>query len=96
MYRVGAPWDGPPRPELVTLVERGVLTPVELAPGRAIDLGCGTGSTAIYLAQHGFGSTGVDFSSIALRTAGKRATELGMDRQVRFVQGDLTAGRSQA
>ena len=26
MYRIGAPWDGPPRPELVTLIERGVLT----------------------------------------------------------------------
>jgi cyclopropane fatty-acyl-phospholipid synthase-like methyltransferase len=91
MYRVGAPWDGPPRPELVTLVERGALTPAHLAPGRAIDLGCGTGSAAIYLAQHGFQSTGIDFSSIALRTALKRATELGMDRQVRFVEGDLTA-----
>ena len=38
MYRIGAPWDGPPRPELVTLVERGVLMPAHLAPGRAIDL----------------------------------------------------------
>ena len=44
LYRIGAPWDGPPRPELVTLVESGVLTPARLAPGRAIDLGCGTGA----------------------------------------------------
>jgi len=50
LYRVGAPWDGPPRPELVTLVERGVLTPAHLPPGRAIDLGCGTGANIVYLA----------------------------------------------
>jgi SAM-dependent methyltransferase len=91
LYRIGAPWDGPPRPELVTLVEGGVLTLGRLAPGRAIDLGCGTGATVIYLAQHGFEPTGVDFSRVALRTARKRASALGMDRRVRFVEGDLTA-----
>jgi hypothetical protein len=36
LYRVGAPWDGPARPELVELVEAGVLTPEQLPPGRAI------------------------------------------------------------
>jgi len=92
LYRIGAPWDGPPRPELVRLVEGGVLTPAQLAPGRAVDLGCGTGATAIYLAQHGFESTGIDFSAIALRTARKRASAVGMDRRARFVEGDLTAG----
>jgi SAM-dependent methyltransferase len=91
MYRTGAPWDGPPRPELVRLVEAGLLTPARLAPGRAVDLGCGTGATAIYLAQQGFESTGIDFSPIALRTARKRAMAVGMDRQVHFVEGDLTA-----
>jgi len=91
LYRIGAPWDGPPRPELVTLVERGVLTPTKLAPGRALDLGCGTGGSAVYLAQHGFESTGVDFSSVAVRAARKRASALGMDRQIQFVEGDLTA-----
>jgi cyclopropane fatty-acyl-phospholipid synthase-like methyltransferase len=91
MYRIGAPWDGPPRPELVTLVECGVLTPAQLAPGRAVDLGCGTGATVIYLAQHGFDSTGIGFSAIALRIARKRASAVGMDRQIRFVEGDLTA-----
>jgi transposase InsO family protein len=41
---IGAPWDRPPRPELVSLVESGVLTPARLPPRRAIDLGCGTGA----------------------------------------------------
>lgn len=91
MYRIGAPWDGPPRPELVALVERGVLTPAHQAPGRAVDLGCGTGANLLYLAQHGFDSTGIDFSTTALRTARKRADAAGLGGQVRFVEGDLTA-----
>jgi len=91
MYRIGAPWDGPPRPELVTLVERGVLTPAQLAPGRAVDLGCGTGANILYLAQHGFESTGIDFSAIALRVARKRASAVGMDGQILFVEGDFTS-----
>ena len=50
MYkRFRAPWEIGPREELVTLVEDGALPPC-----RAIDLGCGSGANAIYLAQHGF------------------------------------------
>jgi SAM-dependent methyltransferase len=92
LYRIGAPWDGPPRPELVALVESGVLTPARLVPGRAIDLGCGTGANARYLARHGFEATGVDFSPVALRTARKRAAAEQADASIRFVEGDLTAG----
>ena len=93
LYRIGAPWDGPPRPELVALVESGVLTPARLAPGRAIDLGCGTGANVRYLARHGFEATGVDFSPVALGIARKRATAAGTHASIRFVEGDLTSGR---
>jgi methylase of polypeptide subunit release factors len=41
-----APWDIGAREELVSLVESG-----RIQPGRAIDLGCGAGANAIYLAQ---------------------------------------------
>ncbi len=51
-----APWEIGPREEQVGLVEDGALTPC-----RAVDLGCGTGANAIFLAQHGFEVTGVDF-----------------------------------
>lgn len=91
LYRIGAPWDGPPRPELVSLVESGVLTPARLPPGRAIDLGCGTGANVRYLARHGFEATGVDFSPVALRSARKRAGVEGTYASIRFLEGDLTA-----
>ena len=77
------PWESGPRSELVKLVESG-----RIAPGRAIDLGCGTGSNAIFLAQHGFDVTGVDFASSAIEKARQRAEEEGVT--VEFVVDDLT------
>lgn len=91
LYRVGAPWDGPARPELVELVEAGVLTPEQLPPGRAIDLGCGTGSNAVFLAKHGFETVGVDLSRVALKKARKRIEDEGLGDRVRLVAADLTA-----
>ena len=68
-YRFGTPpWVGQARPELVELVESG-----ELLPGRAIDLGCGEGDNAIFLAQHGFQVTAVDFSPAAIDKAKAKA-----------------------
>jgi SAM-dependent methyltransferase len=91
LYRIGAPWDGPARPELVSLVESGVITPSRLAPGRAVDLGCGTGANVRFLARHGFEATGVDYSPVALRVARERAQAEGQADAIRFVEGDLTA-----
>ena len=78
-----APWDVGEREELVSLVESG-----RIQPGRAIDLGCGTGANAIYLAQNGFEVTGVDFAEAAIEKARARAKEAG--RQVNFRVDDLT------
>ena len=91
MYRWGAPWEGGPRADLVELVEGGELTPERLPPGRAIDLGCGSGANAVYLAQHGFDVVGVDFSGVALDKARAHAGAAGAGSRVRFVKGDLTA-----
>lgn len=83
-YRyVRMPWEGGPRAELVDLVESGGIQPC-----RAIDLGCGTGSNAIYLAQRGFGVSGVDFASAAIAKARRRAASAGVS--VSFVVDDLT------
>ena len=48
-------WSGRPNPHLIT--ETG-----ELAPGRAIDVGCGEGADAIWLAERGWEVTGADVS----------------------------------
>jgi len=93
LYRLGAPWDGPPRAELVRLVEGGVLTPSRFPPGRALDLGCGTGANLRYLASHGFEATGIDYSRVALGIARQRALAETAGSVVRLVEGDLTAPR---
>jgi methylase of polypeptide subunit release factors len=59
------PWDtGITPPELRAVVESG-----QVRPGRALDLGCGTGTNVLYLAQHGFDVVGVDISSRAIAVA---------------------------
>ena len=78
------PWEVGPRQELMEVVEDG-----RLPPGRAIDLGCGTGANAIFLAQHGFEVTGIDFSPTAIRKAREAAASAG--GSVDFEVGDLTA-----
>ncbi|UVS78677.1 bifunctional 2-polyprenyl-6-hydroxyphenol methylase/3-demethylubiquinol 3-O-methyltransferase UbiG [Actinokineospora sp. UTMC 2448] len=84
-YKVGyTPWDAEPvMPELVELIEG----PDRLTPGRAIDLGCGTGTKSLYLAQHGWTVTGVDIAAEAVKKARRKAAEQGAD--VDFVQCDL-------
>lgn len=74
MYLFRPPWDtGKPLPELVSLVESGRLT-----PGRAIDLGCGTGTNVIYLAQRGFDAVGVDIAARAIAKARRKAEVAGV------------------
>lgn len=88
LYRFGAPWEGGPRDELVHLVRSGRLTPSHPGP-RAIDLGCGSGANAIFLAEHGFDVTGIDFSVVALRKAA--AASRGIAYAPRFINAGLTA-----
>ena len=85
-YRVGfAPWDGHElSPALTELVEG----PTALPAGEALDIGCGTGDSAIYLAQHGWRTTGVDAAGIALDKARAKATVKHVE--VNFVRTDAT------
>jgi SAM-dependent methyltransferase len=48
----------------------------DLAPGRALDLGCGAGRAAVWLADRGWQVTGVDYSGVALRLARERHPDL--------------------
>jgi SAM-dependent methyltransferase len=58
---------------MIELVESG-----QVPPGRALDIGCGTGTNAIYLAQHGFQVVGTDIAWLAIRKARRKAREAGV------------------
>ncbi|GAC1376449.1 MAG: class I SAM-dependent methyltransferase [Acidimicrobiales bacterium] len=60
-----------------------------LAPGRALDLACGEGRNAVWLASRGWDTTGVDFSGVGLTKAARLAADRGVT--VTWVQGDVTA-----
>jgi SAM-dependent methyltransferase len=59
----------------------------ELPPGRALDLACGEGQNAIWLATLGWDVIGVDFSEVAIAKARARADRDGVD--VDFLCADL-------
>jgi 2-polyprenyl-3-methyl-5-hydroxy-6-metoxy-1,4-benzoquinol methylase len=60
-----------------------------LAPGSALDLGCGDGSSAICLASKGWTVTGVDISQVGLDRAAARAVHEGLDSRVEWELADL-------
>jgi 2-polyprenyl-3-methyl-5-hydroxy-6-metoxy-1,4-benzoquinol methylase len=69
-----APWDiGEPQPEIVALEEEGVFG------HRVLDVGCGTGETAVFLASRGHDVVGVDAVPEAIEAAKAKATEAGLD-----------------
>lgn len=65
-YVFRPPWDtGISPPELIDYLANH-------APGRAIDLGCGTGTNVLTLSRHGWKATGVDYSALAILRAHRR------------------------
>ena len=82
-YRFGfKPWDsGVSPPELISFVEANPA-------GKALDLGCGTGTNCIYLAQHGWEATGVDFTPLAIEMAKQKTKNAGVSP--RLIVGDVT------
>jgi 2-polyprenyl-3-methyl-5-hydroxy-6-metoxy-1,4-benzoquinol methylase len=78
MYRIGfTPWDTGEVPrELSALVEGAAALPV----GRALDIGCGTGTHAVYLARHGWRVTAIDIVARPLARARSGAGGTGAGR----------------
>jgi SAM-dependent methyltransferase len=69
------PWNFKTPPDVLeNLVRTGKITPC-----KTIDLGCGTGNYAIYLAGEGFDVTAVDISSSAIKIAKNNASQKGID-----------------
>lgn len=75
-----AVWSGEPNPQLVSEAS-------SLSPGKALDVGCGEGADAIWLAQRGWSVTAVDISSVALDRARNHAKSSGA--KINFVRADL-------
>ncbi len=82
-YLLGrTPWDtGVTPPEVVEFVKGG-----DIPAGRALDLGCGTGTNSFYLIGHGWQVVGVDFSLLAIQRARRRARRARLD--VQFYRAD--------
>lgn len=81
------PWDtGSPSSELIKVLDSGVI-----APCRALDLGCGTGTNAIYLAQKGFDVTAVDISEVAVKKARVKAKAANV--KATFMRAKLPSAR---
>lgn len=68
--RDGAMWSGRPNGRLIA--EAAALT-----PGRALDVGCGEGADAIWLAQRGWMVTAIDVSEVAIRRAREASDRAG-------------------
>lgn len=80
-YEGRPPWDiGKPQPEIVRLAEDGAIS------GVVLDVGCGTGENALYLAGRGFEVWGIDFIPGAIEQARDKARQRGLN--VHFQVGD--------
>ena len=66
-----------------------VETAAPMRPGAALDLGCGAGGDAIWLAEHGWQVTAVDISATAVERVRERARELGVGDRVVTERHDL-------
>jgi SAM-dependent methyltransferase len=76
-----APWDTGVTPQEV------VEEVSSMEPGRGLDLGCGTGTNVLWLAQQGWTAVGVDRSPIAIESARRKAD---WTSGAMFVEGDVT------
>ena len=86
MYRAtDALWSGKPNTQLVAEA-------ADLPPGTALDIGCGEGADAVWLAARGWRVTAVDFAATALQRAEAHASAAGAEvaARIEWVRADVT------
>jgi SAM-dependent methyltransferase len=90
-YAASTVWSGEPNAALVRALT-GLVDPARAPQGdsapTALDVGCGEGADARWLAAHGWAVTGVDWSDVALDRARSAIRDAGLDAA--FAQGDAT------
>jgi SAM-dependent methyltransferase len=79
-------WSGKPNQRLVEQV-------TGLAPGRALDVGCGEGADVVWLAQQGWMAAGVDVSQVAIDRAAEHAAEMGVADRTTWARVDVLGGQ---
>ncbi len=80
VYRGVPPWDiRRPQPEFITLVEKGEIR------GSVLEVGCGTGENALFLAASGHEVWGIDSAPTAIEKAKAKALERGLDATFRVL-----------
>jgi SAM-dependent methyltransferase len=79
-------WSGEPNAQLIAEVS-------DLAPGFALDVGCGEGADTIWLAQRGWRVTAIDISGVALERGRAQAAAVGDDvaRRIEWLRADVLA-----
>ncbi len=88
-YGLGfTPWDGHAHTQTLQELIEGTADTPALPPEAALDVGCGTGDSSVYLAQHGWHVTGVDFVPKALDKARAKARAAGAS--IDFMHADVT------
>ena len=87
MYIFSHPrWDtGRTPPEVVEAFEQGGIP-----AGPALDLGCGTGTNAIFMARHGHDVIGLDFTPEAIGRARRKVAQAGLSDHIRLQVADVT------
>jgi SAM-dependent methyltransferase len=85
LYRLGlAPWE---RRDVEESWRPMLEGPNALVPGRALDVGCGSGRDAVHLAKRGWQVTAVDFVEKALTSAKQRAAQASVE--VQWIRGEV-------
>ena len=84
-------WSGNPNPQLVAEI-------ASLVPGRALDVGCGEGADAVWLAQRGWDVVAADISSVALERGARHARDSDpvVSARIEWRQADLVANPPEA
>lgn len=84
LYASGTQWSGNPNEALVRAV-------ADLAPGTAVDVGCGEGADAAFLAARGWQVVGVDPAATAVERSARAAAAAGVAERTEFIVGDIAS-----